>query len=62
MAWGLPAEISSMHIDEEAVPLNGNWCVRLRRKGRGFGGFRSELKVGQCIWRWDEFGVEAEGR
>lgn len=62
MAWGLPAEISSMYIHEDVVPLNGNWCVRLRRKGRGCGGLRADLKTGQYIWRWDEFGVEAERR
>jgi hypothetical protein len=40
MAWGLPAEISSMNFCDDVVPLNGNWCVRLRRGRRGFGGLR----------------------
>jgi hypothetical protein len=62
MAWGLPAEISSMHINEEAVPLNGNWCVRLRRKGRGFGGFPSDLKLGHYIGTWGVEGGRSEVR
>jgi hypothetical protein len=50
MAWGLPAEISSMYFCDEAVPLNGDWCVRLRREKRGYGGWV------------DSMAVEAEGR
>jgi len=45
MAWGLPAEISSMHIDDDVVPLYGTWCVQLCQERRGFGGWMDNRKV-----------------
>ena len=71
MAWGLPAEISSMQFDDDVVPLNGTWCVRLRCERRGFGGWMDNRKViseggrglaGLKPGAYMESGVEAESR
>ena len=61
MARGLPAEISSMQMDKEAVPLDGNGVSRVRRKGRGWSELRKRtggLKPGAYM----RSGVEAERR